>query len=1400
MKLLCKRFWCLRGSQYCLDGDGFVYDPEAEYGRFANPGMQTLATFSQASCLVLLGEPGLGKTTELKMEYERVWQENLESTIVLKFNLNGYSTDSRICSEIFDSKEVKDWIDSQKLLYLFLDSLDEGRLEVQNIARILGNQLQKFSACRDRLRLRIACRTAEWPLSLEGDFGELWDANGDRQHLIQVLELVPFRRIDVEQLAANAGVDAKALIEQVLTLQIQPFATNPITLNPLLSAFRKTGTLPENRTQIYESGCLELCQEISVSRRESRRMGELSPLQRLEVAARIAAYTIFTGRSSIDLVAPLGSDSNALTVSELAGGLEAVDSFQFSVTEAAVRETLETAMFSGRGEQLLGFAHQTYAEFLAARYIDSHCTDQRQIESLIFHQKSGNHVVPQLAETAAWICTRRKSLLQKFMICSSEIVLRSDVLGAEISTRAALLEAILNGVRTEELPLHRTNVQSHLNKLVYPGIVDFLKPVLLDSSESIDLRDLVIDIAVKGKLTDFVEPLLTVAARQEETDHTRSSAILAVGKLGSRDECQRLVPLLASDLDSDSYDKIRGALLTTIWPHRLVSVEDLFAILKVPQRESYLGVYKLFLMQTLCENLKQEDLPVALKWCSQLTPRVPTYGACHDAIESIVERSINALHVPEILQEFSTFVASRMRSYQRICDVRLFEKIDRNTRMRITENVLRPMEVKNHPDAANILFIEPCLIDSTYLETILHQAVNEPDSQMKAKWAQLAKCMLRPQTADVILRFCELDPLIADMFADDFSSVDLASVRADNMRKLHNDYLALQERLAKIQEVKLLDPPPKTRVLDCLDRIEGGDPSEWVGLNSELQLKETDTDYRLGLEDDLTQLPGWEDAEEQTRIRIVRAALAYLRTWQPNGWRWIGTNQFPYSDTAGYRALVLMSNHDPTALDDLPLNLWREMAPVILGYPMSAGLGHSGEQRQKELAARCFHIAPDEIVDAVRRLIESENSNEGSCQLCSLWRLELCWNEWLCNRLLDLAKSAELRAPLWGDLIETLIRHNHNPSQAYAEQISLRRNDEQSKMYAEQAAIALWCAASGKGWAVLWPEFMRDEAFFRAVMDVVAQDQKITRRSLDDLTERQLAELYRHLERIYPITGDPSRDGVHVLGPRDMAKDYRDQVLRALIARGSIEGVEAIQWLQKEMPHLKFLSGVLVNAKQHMLASTWKPLTEQELRDITQIRSSRLVRNSEELQKVILESLERLQNKLQGENPAVRDIWDKNRKTKTWEPVDENAFSDYVVRHLRDDLKKCGIVSLREVEIRRGNSGPGERTDIYVAATIEGSHDVLRTIIEVKGCWHHELQTAMQTQLKDRYLHENDYDRGVFLVGWFDCNAWNDADSRKSSASNWTIEDARKRFEDQANQISEPGAKLRAFILDSRLK
>jgi hypothetical protein len=189
---------------------------------------------------------------------------------------------------------------------------------------------------------------------------------------------------------------------------------------------------------------------------------------------------------------------------------------------------------------------------------------------------------------------------------------------------------------------------------------------------------------------------------------------------------------------------------------------------------------------------------------------------------------------------------------------------------------------------------------------------------------------------------------------------------------------------------------------------------------------------------------------------------------------------------------------------------------------------------------------------------------------------------------------------------------------------------------------------------------------------------------------------------------------------------------------------------------------------------------------------------------VLVESLKRLEAKLQGETPAAIDLWNEIEKN-VYSPKDENRFSDYVKRHLDEDLRQRGVIVNREVEIRRGERAtPGERTDIHVDAVVRGPngeiYDSVTVIIEVKGCWHQELNQAMKTQLVDRYLKDNRCQHGQYLVGWFNCDQWDNGDYRKGQAPKFNIDEARKQFDAQAAELSQQGTRVKALVINTALR
>ena len=207
--------------------------------------------------------------------------------------------------------------------------------------------------------------------------------------------------------------------------------------------------------------------------------------------------------------------------------------------------------------------------------------------------------------------------------------------------------------------------------------------------------------------------------------------------------------------------------------------------------------------------------------------------------------------------------------------------------------------------------------------------------------------------------------------------------------------------------------------------------------------------------------------------------------------------------------------------------------------------------------------------------------------------------------------------------------------------------------------------------------------------------------------------------------------------------------------------------------------------------------------------SRRCVGSGEELLAVIAESLARFEEDLHGETPAVSNLWDESPEGRC-RPKSEEHLSDNIVRHLRAELTTRGIVVNREVQIRRRQSlagQAGQRTDIHVDAVSTSSSpdelDCLKVIIEVKGCWHREVRTAMRTQLVDRYLHENRCRHGMYVAGWFGCDSWDEDDPRKRRTPWPSIDDARAEIGTQAADLCADDSlsvKVRGIVLDCALR
>jgi len=160
-----KRFWCPRGESFDLSDRGFLSDPEVEWSKYLNPKLVTFEKIAELPCAVLLGEPGIGKSWTLQQESAEVHRSLTADARVISLDLRSVGDECRLMSLLFDSKMFENWRKSNWLLHVFLDSLDECLLRIDNLSALLADEFPKQPV--ERLRLRIACRTAPWPAILE---------------------------------------------------------------------------------------------------------------------------------------------------------------------------------------------------------------------------------------------------------------------------------------------------------------------------------------------------------------------------------------------------------------------------------------------------------------------------------------------------------------------------------------------------------------------------------------------------------------------------------------------------------------------------------------------------------------------------------------------------------------------------------------------------------------------------------------------------------------------------------------------------------------------------------------------------------------------------------------------------------------------------------------------------------------------------------------------------------------------------------------------------------------------------------------------------------------------------------------------------------------------------------
>jgi hypothetical protein len=427
------RFLVPRHGGIGLDSFGFLRNPCENFGKLDNPDLVVFSDLAHLPVVVLLGEPGMGKTTLLD---DAAVVTKTEGRNPIRIDLSQYGED-RLVGRL-KHREILEAGASALPADLLLDGLDTGLLSIPTLASLLDEAFRQYPRSPD-LRVRLTCRSAVWPSPLENSLVDHW---GETQ--VGIFELAPLRRQDVAQAAQGEGLDAETFLARIESSHAGALAARPVTLGFLLRLDKEGRPFPATRVDLYREGCERLCAGDNETRLTPGRRGNRTPSERMTIAARIAAVLCLSNREAVWIGPHAEFDRqrdcsvNDLVVRAFMPGETALE-----VSQDDLFETLDTGLFWLRGTNRLHFARQSYGEFLAAWYLQNQrLTARRKLD--LFRNPGIDGLVPQLHEVTAWCAAMDRDLFRSVLAIHPPVLLASDVATAAPELRATLVDAMLD--------------------------------------------------------------------------------------------------------------------------------------------------------------------------------------------------------------------------------------------------------------------------------------------------------------------------------------------------------------------------------------------------------------------------------------------------------------------------------------------------------------------------------------------------------------------------------------------------------------------------------------------------------------------------------------------------------------------------------------------------------------------------------------------------------------------------------------------------------------------------------------------------------------------------------------------------------------------------------------------
>jgi hypothetical protein len=1388
-----RRLWRPRDDAHPVDTSVWLAESELVA---AAAGLVDVQRACSHACTILLGEPGIGKSTEL-LGFVKEYSER--GGLAQLVELRGFGDEQRLLDEL-GLGAVSQAAESPEQSVLALDSLDECPMPIGQVIELLKRALPTLSR---GAHLVVACRTAAWPLILEAVLRGYYTDVG-------IYELLPLTHSQIAELAAATGLDPEAFRDAVADARVAPLTVSPNTLKLLLAdALSWTGPgplrLPGSQQELFDRACRRLAAEPNPYRQLSG--PSRNPDEVVAVAGYLATITLFSGAAEFWInpieepppgaLAPAACGPATVAWSDRDGPRVG----PLSLGERLIREVLATALFAGRGEDRLGFVHQTIADYLAARHLVSADVPTRQVIALLRGRRG--RLAPQVQAVAAWLIGRAPDRYGHLIGDDPTAFIRSAVELPDRSYREILVNGLLDLASRYELG---DIFGLDLNNLTHPGLAARLTDFLQDRAAPADVRILAALIARANHLRELVPVLLGRALNDSEPVGLRGIFGNMALELGDLDTYRRLATLTGESADRDPDDELFGLGLSASL-RAGTPLPDFLPGLRPPRNPDLFGSYRLLLISELPKRIADPQIDAAqllaaLAWAAELEDQAgrqaavptpdPSAGRLLDPMEPVLDAILRAGVArcgdnERLLTATARLLAVRLEHYSTILHDQRSQlpTVPANSRRDIvaaTRRELRNLGV--HQSAAWPL--HSALILAEDLPWLINQAQTTTDPEEAADWALYARWAFNPDDEHHIRLVLEIAPdtiLYRQGFASWREPVRLDSELADELRRAHRrspepDPGAPSASDLRQRLITVLEATPDDDTFARLCYLLLFQPGQrWA--HNQLEL-------------DVTGLPGWELLDSAYRDRAAELAHHHLLHADVDPAAYLGTNTINFRILAGVRALALLC-HTLNQPPELPPDRWVLWAPALVGAPVD-----TGNQAMLEEALQLAYRPAPEAVQQAASILASQPDPFGEFPLR---RLEAILDATAVPWLAELAADPSIGRSPAAEALRQLFNHDLAAARHHVDSVLQRSRltDPAARERAEDAVVTALATAPTVVWDVVWPVLETDGAFSEAVLLRVAHDRD---RVASTLTEQQLVDLWRLLHARFPPDQDPVVHGVHIVTPRESVANLRDRLLPELAQRGSDDAAALLRRLVEDNPQLPWLARLAADAEQAARRGDWTPLPTHQVVALLAAPERLLLRTSRDLLDAVLDTMQAIQQDLgHGAPPEATLLWNHGPACRGGpgngcRPKSEDEISDYLTGHLRRHLQHAAVN--REVQTqRRAPTGIGERVDLLVEARARTSpHDLVQVAVEVKGCWNREALTGLDDQLV-RYLNSLPGSAGLFVVAWFDPAHWDTPGSWTRHPVLGQPANLGAALSDQAGQASSAtGRAIATMVLD----